>query len=322
MDNLVVAAIVVLVVIILYLVLAKNADSLFIDSVKIAKDSCATAVTSQTDTDFATAVANIAAAKTARSASLNQYVGGAPIPAEVSAASADLNSVMCGNHTLDVLAVDAVTTAKAASDAYVKAPNSDNFKTASDAYARATDAVTKALKQYPSGFTNYVTPALKVAIDTLKGIQLTAPAVVIPGATGVIDPANVTFNISGKSNADDHLDILVNGTRVFNDSNGNWRVPSMWTLNGIKFGDRIDFVVTNGSGPAGLIASWTTPTGTYTSNAATLSGAVDVPGLNGGEPAAVATVKSGHPASATWVWTDNSGNAANGAVGKFTWIAK
>ncbi len=182
MHGLLVGLIVVVIVIIVYLVLAKNADGLFIDSVAAAKSACATAVTSQKEEDFATAIAAITAAKNARSVSLNQYApalaAGPPIPAEVSAAAKDLEAVNCGNHTLDQVAIAAITTATAACKAVTAAKTPENIATAKAAKVAAKSAIDKAVAQYSSG-TAYITKALSATIEAYKNLPcvLTSQAV-------------------------------------------------------------------------------------------------------------------------------------------------
>ncbi len=177
MHGFVVGLIVVVVIIIIYLVMVGGPDKLFISSVDDAALACSAAVASQKDTDFATAIAKISAAKTARSASLNQYApalaAGPTIPADVAAASKKLDGLLCGNHSTDIAAVQAVTTAKAAADAYTKTPSLDNYNTATSAYKNAKSALDAALALYPAGST-YVTPSLTAAVDTMKSIQVSA----------------------------------------------------------------------------------------------------------------------------------------------------
>lgn len=169
-DNSILVLIAVVVIIILYLLLSSNADKDFITSVETAKSTCATAVTSQTEDDFKLAIDAIAAAKTARSASLNQYADSSAIPAEVNTASVALDSIMCGNHILDSLAIQAVSVASAACDAANKSKLPADITTAKNAMDLAQNSIDKALAQYKS--TNYVTTALSASVAKFKTLSL------------------------------------------------------------------------------------------------------------------------------------------------------
>lgn len=174
MNNLVVAVVIVVVIIIVYLVMAKNADSLFISSVDTAAKSCDAAIASQNEADFSTAIADIAAAKSARSVSLNQYapvlVGGSAIPDEVSAASTKLDGLICSNHTLDNVAVNAISTATAACNALSTSKSPENIATAKAAKAAAKSAISAAVAQYSSGQA-YVTKALSASIAAYNALS-------------------------------------------------------------------------------------------------------------------------------------------------------
>lgn len=174
MNNLVVAVVIVVVIIIVYLVMAKNADSLFISSVDTAAKSCDAAIASQNEADFSTAIADIAAAKSARSASLNQYapvlVGGPAIPDEVSAASTKLDGLICSNHTLDNVAVNAISTATAACNALSTSKSPENIATAKATKAAAKSAISAAVAQYSSGQA-YVTKALSASIAAYNALS-------------------------------------------------------------------------------------------------------------------------------------------------------
>lgn len=63
----------VIIVVIIYLIFAGGPDSKFISSVTTAETACSTAIASQLDADFNTAITALTAAKAARSDSLNQY---------------------------------------------------------------------------------------------------------------------------------------------------------------------------------------------------------------------------------------------------------
>lgn len=165
---------VVVVILIVYLLMANNADKAFIKSVADAQVACDKAYTSQTEEDFNAAIAATAAAKTARSISLNQYApalaAGPSIPAEVQAASNQLDNLKCTYHTLDQAAISAITTATAACNAASTAQTKENIATAKAARDAAQAAIKAALDQY-SGGTDYVTAALSSTIASYNSLS-------------------------------------------------------------------------------------------------------------------------------------------------------
>lgn len=302
MNNLVVAVVIVVVIIIVYLVMAKNADSLFISSVDTAAKSCDAAIASQNEADFSTAIADIAAAKSARSVSLNQYApalaAGPSVPAEVTAASNKLEGLTCSQYTSEQAAVAAVSTAMAACNAAKTAPTTENVNTAMKAKVIADKAISDAFQKA------VITKALKAAALSYSALDF-----------------SFTFDVTGKIAADDSCNIYVNDQKVIT-INTDWSTINNWELKGLKAGDKVDFEVTNQGGPAGVIASWTTSVGTkYVSNPTTLpcvapSGLTSVEATYGWGDAYKANFAGG-----VWVWTDNTNTTPYGTVRKFRWIA-
>jgi len=189
--------VVVVVILVVYLLMANNADKAFIESVAVAQAACNKAYASQTEEDFNAAIAAATAAKTARSISLNQYApalaAGPPIPAEVQTASDQLDNMKCTYHTLDQVAIDAITTATAACAAASTAQTKENIATAKAAKDAAQAAIKAALDQY-GGNTEYITAALAYTIENYK--YLSCPLGRPVKQVKVTRPANVDQAIS------------------------------------------------------------------------------------------------------------------------------
>lgn len=294
--------VVVVVLVIIYFAISRSPDKSFISSVDTAANACATALTSQSDADFATAIAAIAAAKNARSTSLNQYApvlaAGPSVPAEVTAASNKLEGLTCSQYTSEQAAVAAVSTAMAACNAAKKAPTTENVNTAMKAKVIADKAISDAFQK------TVITKALKAAALSYNALDF-----------------SFTFDVTGKIAADNSCNIYVNDQKVIT-INTDWSTINNWELKGLKAGDKVDFEVINQGGPAGVIASWTTSVGTkYVSNPTTLpcvapAGLTSVEATYGWGDAYKANFAGG-----VWVWTDNTNTTPYGTVRKFRWIA-
>ena len=166
MDTAVIIAVIV-VVVILYFLLSGNAlNNAFDKAVTTAEQSCRTAIASQSEADFTNAIAAITAAKTAQSASLNQYNASNPAPDSVHAISARLDAIHCGNHTAEKLAIDAIATATAANQAANKSRSPDDIQTALSTRSIAFNAIKNA-----GDSSAYVTTALTAAVKAFKALE-------------------------------------------------------------------------------------------------------------------------------------------------------
>lgn len=339
MHGGVVALIVIIIVVVLYLIMAGGPDKIFIANVATAKAACAAAVASQAETDYSAAIAAISAAKTSRSTSLAQYAplmaAGPPIPPEVNQASIELDSLSCSQHNAEKDLTALMATATAACAAMRSNPSKDNVNTATNTYSAALAGlklvdpakVTQAsLKAAIAAFMK-LDCSLPVASGPAPVPTLTTPSSTIggavSGATGVgsgLSGAS-TFNITGKIGADNHAKIYVNNVAVSSTNvNDDWLNASSFTINGLKDGDQVDFEITNDSGPAGFIATWTSSAGNiYRTNLATVSC------VTPGYTAVVATFgwwTTFVDSQAQWIWTDNTNNTPAGTVRRFRWIAR
>ncbi len=146
----------------------ETTDKTFVDSVKAAQDSCASALTSQSEADFTDAISKIATAKSNKIASFNQYAD-PNLPPVVRDAAAKLGLVNCGQHTLDKAAIDAVASAAASCATANLSKLPSDIQVALTLRAAAQKALGDATAQYATG-SNYTTKALSSAIDMFNGL--------------------------------------------------------------------------------------------------------------------------------------------------------
>jgi hypothetical protein len=135
------------------------------------------------------------------------------------------------------------------------------------------------------------------------------------------------FSIEGYSQADNGLNIYLQRAgkptpqliHSFPEAIYNWADPVHWVVDQIYPGDYIIFEVASNSGPAGLLAKWTTSKGnTYYSSPELL------PCITPDYSTIVATYPwAKHPifnvGNAQWVWTSNTNN--DSGVRRFRWTA-